>query len=110
VPETNGDEVIAAVLDYAGLSVDEDSRAVADEALGRALVWFGQEYIADVSDHWDVDLFFDVYGTPPSPVRGWSQKILDGLASRKDFPADDRARILDRARTRATTRLREARA
>lgn len=102
----DSDKIIATMVTDAGLPDDGNSRDLADGALGAALVWFGQEYIAGVSDDWDVELFFDVYGTPPSPIRGWSQRILDGLAFRAEFPAEDRARILDRAQSRAVERLR----
>ncbi|WP_141718002.1 hypothetical protein [Nocardia altamirensis] len=96
---------VGFVLHNANLPSDDKTALVADEALGDALIWFGQEYLAATKSEWDVALFFEVYGVPPNPVRGWSRKIISGLASRSDISATDRIGILQKACTQAVQRL-----
>lgn len=98
-------DLVVELLQAAHLPVDEEHRAKGEELLGRSLVWFGQEYLAQNSDEWDVELFFETYGTPRSGVRGWPQAILEGLRSRNDIPACDRDEIFERARRRTIDRL-----
>src|ERR1700693_2630786 len=94
-----------AVRVAAGLSDDDASARRADAALGEALVWVVQGYLARVSSEHDVDLFFETYGRPPRDESSWSKAIIAGLNFRKDIPDDDRQAVLEESRQRADNRL-----
>jgi hypothetical protein len=96
---------VDAVRVAAGLPDDPTAQDRADEALGNALVGVVQKYLARVSDHWDVDLFFETYGRPPRDGSPWSQAIIDGLIFRKDISDADRQEIIDDSRSRAVNAL-----
>lgn len=93
-----------SLLESAQLPVSDAAVADADRALGAALLGVGQDYLARVSDHWDVDLFFEVYNEPPT-TGGWAEAIMAGFERRPDIPAEDSAAMLDDARKRALRRL-----
>lgn len=93
-----------SLLELAQLPVTDATLADADLALGRALLSVGQDYLARVSDHWDVELFYEVYNKPPASG-GWAETIMVGLEKRPDIPDEDRATILNDALVRASTRL-----
>lgn len=92
------------LLERAQMPATEANLAAADLALGRALLRVGQDYLARVSDEWDVDLFYEVYANPPT-AGGWAHTIMSGLESRPDIPAEDRTEILNEALSRALGRL-----
>lgn len=95
---------VSSLLEMAHLPATEANLAAADLALGRALLRAGQDYLARVSDEWDVDLFYEVYGHPPASG-GWAHAIMSGLESRPDIPVEDRTAILKDALTSALSRL-----
>lgn len=95
----------AAVRVAAGLPDDAASSERADVALGNALVGLVQSYLARVSDHWDVELFFETYGRPPRDGAPWAQAIIDGLISRKDISESDRNTLIEESRRKAVERL-----
>lgn len=90
----------------AALPTNEVSLRQADLALGAALVWYVQEYLATVSDGWDVDLFFESYGRVPTSGWGWSDSIIDGLVFRPDISESDRVRLVDQSVAKAVQVLR----
>src|ERR1700722_20054895 len=94
-----------AVKVAAGMPDDDSSTRRADEALGNALVGLVQTYLARVSDHWDVDLFFETYGRPPRDGSSWSQAIIDGLISRDDISESDRRSLIEDSKRKAVERL-----
>lgn len=85
---------------------DDASVELADHERGRALVWYGQEYLSREGDDRDVELFFEVYGKSPSPVLGGQPRFLPGLHSCSDISASYRAEILRLAAEQARERLR----
>lgn len=93
-----------AVRAEAGLPDDDSGAWRADEALGNALVGLVQDHLARVSDHWDVDLFFETYGRPPRDGGSWSQAIINGLAAR-GLPEQDRRSLIEESKCRAVRRL-----
>ncbi len=95
---------VLTLLEMAGLPATDANRASGDLALGRALVWAGQEYLARVSDEWDIELFFEVYGQPRADG-AWAQAIMAGFDKRPDISAQDREGILRAAQDRAKTRF-----
>lgn len=95
------DEVRAA----AGLPDDAEATSRADAALGEALVAVVQRYLGEVSDHWDVDLFFDTYGRPPRDGSSWSNAIIDGLVFRKDISDEDRQALITECKEKAVAFL-----
>ncbi|MGW5230375.1 hypothetical protein ACWEP5_36270 [Nocardia niigatensis] len=103
-PAHDSDPVVE-LLQAVSLPLDDANLTKGEEALANSLVWFGQEYLAEHSDEWDVELFFDTYGTPRGDVRGWTQAILSGLGARPDIADIDRQQIFARARARAITKL-----
>ncbi|WP_143542980.1 hypothetical protein [Rhodococcus sp. NCIMB 12038] len=97
---------VQSLLTLAELPATDAHLAAADRELGRALLWVGQDYLARVSDEWDVELFFEVYNKPPS-TGGWAQAIITGLEKRPDISADDRSEIVQSAQNRALPRLKD---
>jgi hypothetical protein len=95
-----------AVRVAAALPDDAASRGRADEALGNALVGIVQRYLAQASNHWDVDLFFETYGRPPRDGSPWAQAIIDGLTSRTDIPESDRLGLIRDSKSLAIEKLR----
>ncbi len=98
-------DLVVDLLVAAGLQADEANVLAAEEKLGRSLVWFGQEYLSEKADEWDVELFFETYGVRRGDVRGWASSIVAGLASRVDIPVEDRELIVEKARQRAIEQL-----
>jgi hypothetical protein len=96
---------IVELLQAAHLPVDDDNLAKGEELLGHSLVWFGQEYLAQHSSDWDVELFFETYGIPRNGVHGWPQAILAGLSERTDISQADREEIFARARASVIGKL-----
>lgn len=91
------DEVRAA----AGLPENAEATSRADDALAEALVAVVQRYLGQVSDHWDVDLFFETYGRPPRDGSSWSGAIIDGLVFRKDISDGDRRDLINECKQKA---------
>ena len=89
------------VRNAAGLPDEPASWRRVDEALGGALVGRVQSYLAEASDEWDVDLFFETYGRPPRDGSPWVPAIISALDFRTDISASDRHQILTDSRERA---------
>lgn len=100
-----GPDPVLRLLQSASLPVDDVHLADGDEALGYALVWVVEGYLARKSGEHDVDLFNEVYARPPTDGRGWSQSILSGLKNRDDIPPADQAEMLREAQLMAMRRL-----
>lgn len=83
-----------AVRRAAGLPDDQVSLNRADGALGEVLVIAVQRYLTQVSNEWDVELFFETYGRPPRDGSSWSTAIIDGLNSRTDFPDSGKQELI----------------
>ena len=83
-----------AVRRAAGLPDDQVSLDRADSALGEVLVIAVQRYLTQVSNEWDVELFFETYGRPPRDGSRWSTAIIDGLKFRSDFPDSDKQELV----------------
>jgi hypothetical protein len=96
-----------SVLAGAGLAADVGDGHVAARALANALVIIVQEYLEINSDEHDVELFFEVNGSPPPDIQTWPTNILAGLRFRR-FPDEDRARLLERAVNVAVELIRSA--
>ncbi|WKG13545.1 hypothetical protein QX204_34230 (plasmid) [Nocardia sp. PE-7] len=103
---SNASDLVVDLLITAGLPADESNVLLAEDKLGNSLVWFGQEYLTEKSNEWDVELFFETYAIRRGDKRGWSSSIVAGLASRADIPVQDRDLIVERARQRAIEQIR----
>jgi len=100
-----GPDPVLRLLQCAGLPVDDAHVNDGDEALGYALVWVVEKYLARVSGEHDVDLFLELYARPPKDGSGWSRSILSGLKFRDDIPSADRAEMVQEAQLVALRRL-----
>jgi hypothetical protein len=98
-----------AVRRAAGLPDDQVSLNRADGALGEVLVIAVQRYLTQVSNEWDVELFFETYGRPPRDGSSWSTAIIDGLNSRTDFRDSDRKELVQEAIDGAVSLLNRSR-
>jgi hypothetical protein len=77
------------------LAAVHDADVIA-RALANALVIAVQEYLERHSSQDDLELFFEVHGSPPSEIGPWPVKIIADLR-RHRIPPADRAKICEQA-------------
>ncbi|MER5456079.1 hypothetical protein ABT008_14970 [Micromonospora sp. NPDC002389] len=75
--------------------------------LSVALLAVVQDYLVQTSNDYDLELFLEVNGTPPTDVSTWPVNILAGLRLRRT-PSDDYRSICESAVDAAVRRIRSS--
>jgi hypothetical protein len=103
--QTDVTALVRAVMTLAD-EAGPEAEAAATCALGNALVFQVQDYLARTSTPDDVELFFEVHGRPPAGVTSWPLAILLDLR-RHGVDATGAAPLVERAVPRAAEFVRE---
>lgn len=103
--QTDVTALVHAVMIVADAEGSEAETA-ATCALGNALVFEIQDYLARTSTPDDVELFYEVHGRQPAESASWPLAILEDLR-RHGLDATTAAPIVERALPRAAKLVRE---